>query len=83
MDYYFKESAFKEFKKFPKNIQRRILQKLDFYVSLSDPLDFAEPLIDKKFGEYRFRISDWRVFFDLEKDKMIILNVMHRKDAYR
>ncbi|MBU2109645.1 type II toxin-antitoxin system RelE/ParE family toxin [Patescibacteria group bacterium] len=83
MDYYFKESAFKEFKKFPKNIQRRILQKLDFYVSFSDPLDFSEPLIDKRFGEYRFRIGDWRVFFDLEKDKIIILDISHRKNAYR
>lgn len=83
MDYCFKESALKEFKKFPKNIQRRILQKLDFYVSIPNPLDFAEPLIDKRFGEYRFRIGDLRVFFDFGKDKIMILNISHRKDAYR
>ena len=36
-------------------------------------------------GEYRLRVGDWRVFYDVdEKAKtIVILRVMHRREAYR
>lgn len=34
-------------------------------------------------GEWRFRIVDYRVFFDVVKNNIIVLKVGHRKDVYR
>jgi len=83
MDYYFKPSALKQLKKLPKQVQRRILQKLDFFVSHHDPLKFADTLLDPAAGDYRYRIGDYRVIFDVDKNKIIILIVGNRKDIYR
>jgi len=34
-------------------------------------------------GQYRFRIGDYRVVFDIEGDTLFVLDVGHRKDIYR
>jgi len=46
-------------------------------------LDFAEKLNDYEFGEWRFRIGDYRAIFDVDGDKIIILKVGHRKNIYK
>ena len=33
--------------------------------------------------EYRMRIGDYRVLFEVEKEKIIIYRIKHRKEAYR
>lgn len=83
MDYVFKPSALKQLEKLPKDIQRRIVKKLDFYRLQYEPLKFAEPLTDLRLGSYRFRIGQYRVVFDVEDDKISVLLVGHRKDIYR
>ena len=80
----FKASADKRFSKLPKDVQIRIIQKLEFFLSQSDPLIFAEFLTNPRIGTYRFRVGDYRVVFDLEADKTImIVDIDHRKDIYR
>lgn len=83
MEYYFKSSALRDLKKLPKDKQVFIIKKLDFYTSQSNPLKFAEKMIDKDFGQYRFRIGDYRVIFDVVNNKIIILRLGHRKDIYK
>lgn len=83
MQYYFKPSALSDLRRLPKNVRQRIFRKIDFYCHTDNPLKFAESLKDAEFGEYRFRIGDYRVIFDLEKDKIIILALGDRKDIYR
>ena len=36
-------------------------------------------------GEYRLRVGDWRVFYDADQESktVVILRVMHRREAYR
>lgn len=36
-------------------------------------------------GEYRLRVGDWRVFYDVDQESktVVILRVMHRREAYR
>ncbi len=34
-------------------------------------------------GLYRLRSGDWRVIFELEEERMPILSVKHRREAYR
>ncbi len=82
MDYYFKPSAVRDLKKLPQSIRRTILDKLDFYTKSVNPLKFAKSLKDKTLGEFRFRIGDWRVVFDVEGGRIIILKVGHRKNIY-
>ena len=79
----FKAKAAKEVEKLPPQIRKRILKKLKFYSSQKNPLKFAEKLRERRFGEYRFRIGDYRILFDVKNRKIIILKVGHRKEIYR
>lgn len=80
----FKASAQKRFLKFPSDVQKRIVAKLEFYLDQPNPLIFAEVLTNPKIGKYRFRIGTYRVVFDLEEENIImILDIDHRKDIYR
>ena len=33
--------------------------------------------------EYRLRVGDYRVLFEVEADKIVVYRVPHRKDAYQ
>ena len=80
----FKPSALKDLKKLPINIQKRIAKKLDYILNQNEPLDYAVPLIGNSIaGDYRFRIGDYRVVFDLVKNKLIIILIEHRRGVYR
>lgn len=83
MKYDFKGNSIKEFSKLSRKVQLQLMEKLEFYMSASSPLDFAEHLTDFNLGEYRFRIGDYRVAFDVENDTTKILKVGHRKDVYK
>ena len=62
-------------------IKQRIGKTLLRYES--DPLPHAEPLKQSELSSCRFRIGDYRVVFDIEKDEIVILHVDHRRDIYR
>jgi len=79
----FKSKAAREVERLPSKIRKRILEKLNFYSSQENPLRFAEKLKDRRFGEYRFRIGDYRALFDVKKHKITILKVGHRKSIYK
>lgn len=75
--------AFQNLKKLPPEVQKRILAKLEYFISTPNPLFFAEYLKNHKIGQYRFRIGDYRVIFDVEGDLIIILDLGHRRDIYK
>ena len=33
--------------------------------------------------EYRLRVGNYRVLFEVEDDKVIVYRIVHQKDAYR
>ncbi len=85
MPYLFKASALKDLRKLPRPVRRKILHKLDFFCASENPLTFAKAMKDDRFGQYRFRIGDYRVIFDADtktKD-LVVLAVGHRKEIYR
>ncbi len=82
-DYQFTNTSFKHFKKLSKDIQIRIIEKLDYFCKQDKPLDFTEVLTRNDLGHYRFRIGVYRVTFDLEDKIIAIHDVGHRKDIYR
>lgn len=49
----------------------------------SNPLLQAEKMIDPKLGNYRLRVGDYRVIFDIESYDIIVLRIGHRRDIYR
>ena len=81
------KNALKDLKKLEKKTAQRIIEKLDFFMKQKKPLSAAKKLKDPKYGEYRFRIGDYRVIFDVdEKGKLhilMILAVKHRKEVYK
>jgi len=79
----FHKKAEKEIDKLASKIRKRVLEKLKFYAGQRNPLKFADRLKDDRFGEYRFRIGDYRVLFDVKNKVVIILKVGHRKDIYK
>ena len=75
------ERAIKDILKLDLQIKQRIGKTLLRYAG--DPLKHAKKLTDSRLGEYRFRIGNYRVIFDLEGDEIVVLRADHRKDIYR
>ena len=83
MEIIYLPKAVKEFKKLPKNIQKRIAKKMRFYSSSKNPLKYAKQLTFYELGEFRFRIGDYRVIFDVKKNKIYVLKISKRDDVYK
>ena len=83
MKYKIKPAAAGELSRLPKDIQDRIKTKLDFYMSTGNPVHFASRLTDSKLGNYKFRIGDYRVIFEVDNGVVEILKIGNRKDIYR
>lgn len=80
----FERAANKDIARLPLPVRRRIASKLSFYLEQKDPLAFAVVLVGKSVaGQYRFRVGDYRIIFDVEGSAIIILHVEHRRDVYR
>ena len=67
----------------PKELQKRIARKMRFYAETKNPLRFAERLTDYKDADFRFRIGEYRVMFDVVNNSIFILSIKHRKEAYK
>jgi len=83
MRYSFRPIAMVDLSRLPYDIKERITAKLDFYFSNDDPLYFATRLTDSQPKEYRFRIGDYRVIFEMRNGIAEILKIGNRKDIYR
>lgn len=81
--YEFTPKSRKQFRKLDKQVQFRIIEKLDYFCSTQDPLVHADPIFDKELGEYRFRMGDYRVVFDIKDDLLTIHKVGDRKNVYK
>ncbi len=64
-------------------VKKRLGKKLLYVTSLTDIASVAKRLEGDMIGEYRIRIGDHRVLFDLDGKDIIIVRVQHRKDVYR
>ena len=73
--------AERDIKKLEPKVKVRIGEALLRYSE--EPLRFSEKLSDPLLGEYRFRIGDYRVIFDIKGSEIIVLRVGHRREIYR
>jgi mRNA interferase RelE/StbE len=79
----FSDEALKDLDKLDKVIIDRIIKKIKWLALQDEPLDFAKRLKYDAIGQYRFRIGDYRVIFDNNLDKIIILRIGHRSSIYK
>ena len=75
-----------QLKKLDRKVAGNIVRKVSFYAR-NNSKNYAKKLKHPAFGEYRFRVGDWRVIFDLDKSGKInilfILAIKHRKGVYK
>jgi mRNA interferase RelE/StbE len=83
MNVLFSKSALRNLEKLEKAIQKRIIDKTEFYFSQKNPLSHTEKMKDTRYGQWRLRIGDYRVLFDVEKDCAFILKIGHRREVYK
>lgn len=79
----YKKPAVKDIQKLSPQVKKRLKIKLEFFTAQKDPLAFAEPLTKPADAQYRFRIGDYRVLFDVEGVNIVILHIQHRREVYR
>jgi mRNA interferase RelE/StbE len=77
----FSDRAARELKKLDKQIQRRIIEKLTHYAA-TENLSEAKKLTNPLLGEWRYRVGDYRIIFDLSGNEIQVLKVTHRSEAY-
>jgi len=58
----------------------RVIEKIE---GLQNNLDGDVKRLTTFTPEYRLRVGDYRVLFEIEGQNVIIYRVIHRKDAYR
>lgn len=61
--------------------RRRISAKMRFFAAQPDPVKFAEPLTGSH--EYRFRVGDYRVIFEVLHDVIWVIAIKRQDEAYR
>ena len=76
----FKPRALKDLKALPVADNRRIVAKAE---ALQDGLAGAVKKLTNFTPEYRLRVGDYRVLFEVENGAVVIYRVLHRKDAYQ
>lgn len=75
------KTAFQDIQKLDTVAKKRIKKKLEEYSK--KPFLYSKKLINSSIGSYRWRIGNYRVVFDIEKNSIIILRVGHRKEIYK
>jgi mRNA interferase RelE/StbE len=76
----FKPRALKDLKALPDSAKRRVIAKIE---TLRNDLAGDVKRLTNFTPEYRLRVGDYRVLFEVEGHKIIVYRIIHRKDAYR
>ena len=79
-DVQFKPAAVKDIKGIPARTQARILNGIE---AMSDDLEGDVKRLTGFTREYRLRVGDYRVLFEIEGKSIVIYRIRHRRDAYR
>lgn len=75
----FKPRALKDLMAIDKGEARRIIKRIK---GMEDDLAGDVKRLTNFTPEYRLRVGNYRVLFEVEGDRVVIYRVTHRKDAY-
>ncbi len=82
----FSKRADTQFEKLERSVKKRIVNKLEWFVKTGKPLKYAKKLTNPKIEIYRFRIGNYRVLFDMDRNGNImilhIISIKHRRNVY-
>lgn len=76
----FKPKAIKDLKEIPHKQAKQIVEKVEL---MSFDLTGDVKKLTNYSPEYRLRVGNYRVLFEVEAEKIIIYRIIHRKEAYR
>ncbi|MFC1727670.1 type II toxin-antitoxin system RelE/ParE family toxin [Patescibacteria group bacterium] len=76
----YSKTAVKDIQKLDRIAKKKVKKKIDLYHS--KPFFYSRKLIKPSLGSYRWRIGNYRVVFDVDNNKIVILRVGHRKEIY-
>lgn len=75
------KNAKKDIDRLDNVIQKRIAKKLIYLKS--DPINLSKSLVDFEQGQYRYRVGDFRICFDIDGNKIVVNRIRHRKEVYK
>ncbi|BAZ82672.1 type II toxin-antitoxin system RelE/ParE family toxin [Sphaerospermopsis kisseleviana CS-549] len=75
----FKPKAIKDLQKISVNDRERIINKIE---AMQEDLQGDVKHLTNFTPEYRLRVGDYRVLFELEEQTIIVYRVKHRSKAY-
>jgi mRNA interferase RelE/StbE len=76
----FKPRSLKDLRKLPPRQQGRVLEKIE---TLSEDLAGDVKQLTSFTPEYRLRVGDYRVLFEVEEDSVVVYRIRHRREVYR
>jgi len=76
----FKPRALKDCRRIPKHQLMHIFEQIEM---MSGGLKGDVKHLTNFTPEYRLRVGDYRILFEIEEDKLIIYRIRHRKEAYK
>jgi mRNA interferase RelE/StbE len=76
----FKPKAIKTLKKLQPADNQRILAKIEV---LTDNLQGDVKKLTNFTPEYRLRVGNYRILFEIEEDVILIYSIKHRQNAYQ
>jgi len=79
-DVQFKPRAVRDVEGLPNRIRTRVLARIE---EMSNDLKGDVKCLTDFTPEYRLRIGDYRVLFEIEGKTIIIYRIRHRREAYR
>lgn len=75
------KSAVKDIQKLDLVAKKKIKKKIEIFSKM--PFSHSRKLINTTLGSYRWRIGNYRIVFDIDRNKIILLRIGHRRDIYR
>ncbi|CAK0780131.1 mRNA interferase RelE/StbE [Gammaproteobacteria bacterium] len=76
----FKPRAIKDLNALPSETGRRIMDKIE---RLKTDLSGDVKRLTHHTPEYRLRVGDYRVLFEVEQQTLMVYRIVHRREAYR
>lgn len=75
------KSVFDDIKKLDLVVKKKIKNKIEKFST--NPVLNAKKLINSSIGTYRWRIGNYRIVFDIDKNNIVILRIGHRREIYK
>ncbi len=76
----FKPRALKDCRKIPKSQLTHIFEQIE---TMSGGLKGNVKQLTNFTPEYRLKVGDYRILFEIEEEQLIIYRIRHRKEAYK